>query len=180
MKSERSQHSWTSDTSSPRNARAFLFVVTGSSAGKLNRGGANLLAGRAVVRKLFPISEAELKEDYDLDSTLRWGTLSRIVTQSNDARDDEIRAYASTYLKENIVSEQLIRKIDPFRRFLQVAAQMNGKILNLSLSRNRIVKMVEAGRFAGLEGGIRPLEALGVSSLLPSAEGTIAARVEPR
>jgi predicted AAA+ superfamily ATPase len=41
-----------------------------------------------------------------------------------------LRAYADTYLKEEIWTEQVIRKLPPFRRFLEVAAQCNGKIIN--------------------------------------------------
>ena len=41
-------------------------------------------------------------------------------------------AYAYTYLKEEIAAEQLVRRLDPFRRFLEVAAQCNGKIINYS------------------------------------------------
>ena len=34
------------------------------------------------------------------------------------------------YLKEEVWGEHLIRKLEPFRRFLEVAAQANGKIIN--------------------------------------------------
>jgi predicted AAA+ superfamily ATPase len=37
-----------------------------------------------------------------------------------------------TYLKEEVWAEHLIRKLDPFRRFLEVAAQCNGEIVNYS------------------------------------------------
>ena len=40
--------------------------------------------------------------------------------------------YAHTYLKEEIWGEQFIKNLDPFRRFLEVAAQTNGKIVNFS------------------------------------------------
>jgi predicted AAA+ superfamily ATPase len=43
-----------------------------------------------------------------------------------------LQAYAQTYLKEEVCLEQFIRKIDPFRRFLEVSAQQNGQILNYS------------------------------------------------
>jgi uncharacterized protein len=41
-----------------------------------------------------------------------------------------LQAYSLTYLKEEIWQEQFIKKLDPFRRFLEVAAQSNGKIIN--------------------------------------------------
>lgn len=43
-----------------------------------------------------------------------------------------LRSYSDTYLKKEIWSEHLVRKLDPFRRFLEVAAQSNGKIINYS------------------------------------------------
>lgn len=108
------------------------FILTGSSARKLKAGGANLLAGRAIVRYLFPLLEEELKQTVDIESILRWGTLPRVINSPPEERDDDLRAYALTYLKEEIVVEQLVRKLDPFRRFLQVAAQANGKTVNFS------------------------------------------------
>lgn len=114
------------------------FILTGSSARKLKAGGANLLAGRAVVRELFPLLQEELAGSVSLEAQLRWGTLPRIATGEEAGRDDELRAYASTYLKEEVSAEQLVRKLDPFRKFLQVAAQCNGKIINFS----RIAKEV--------------------------------------
>lgn len=106
------------------------FILTGSSSRKLKAGGANLLAGRAIVRHLFPLLEEELQNTLDIESILRWGTLPRIVNSQPEERDDDLRAYALTYLKEEILVEQLVRKLDPFRRFLQVAAAMNGKTVN--------------------------------------------------
>jgi predicted AAA+ superfamily ATPase len=108
------------------------FVLTGSSARKLKAGGANLLAGRAVVRQLFPLFDSEINGGQDIESTLRWGSLPRIVTGPEEGRDDELRAYAFTYLKEEVLAEQLIRKLDPFRKFLQIAAQSNAKIINFA------------------------------------------------
>jgi len=109
-----------------------FFILTGSSSRKLKAGGANLLAGRAVIRNLFPISEAELNNTLDIESIVRWGTLPRVINDPPEERDDDLRAYALTYLKEEIIVEQLVRNLDPFRKFLQVAAQANGKIINFS------------------------------------------------
>lgn len=108
------------------------FIMTGSSAGKLRYGGANLLAGRAFVYNLYPFSALELGKDFDLDAALRWGTLPTVVhkMQSEEDKSRFLQAYAQTYLKEEVWLEQLIRKIDPFRKFLEVAAQCNGQIIN--------------------------------------------------
>ena len=110
-----------------------VFILTGSSARKLKRGGANLLAGRAQVLELFPFSAIELDEDFSLDSALAFGTLPKAVnSESDQSRRRFLSAYALTYLKEEIQAEQIVRNLDPFRRFLEVAAQMSGKIINFA------------------------------------------------
>ena len=111
------------------------FALTGSSARKLKRGGANLLAGRAFVYHLFPLSFLELEADFDLKTFLSWGGLPALFGADYAAHDDKARflkSYIHTYLKEEILIEQLIRNIDPFHAFLEVSAQMNGEILNFS------------------------------------------------
>ncbi len=108
-----------------------VFILTGSSARKLKHGGANLLAGRAFVYHLYALSCFELGERFELETALHWGTLPKILSLGDDAsRSAFLRSYADTYLKEEIWTEQVIRKLPPFRRFLEVAAQCNGKIIN--------------------------------------------------
>ena len=108
-----------------------IFVLTGSSSRKLKRGGANLLAGRAQVLELYPFSALELDDDFSLERALAFGTLPKAVNAgSEQGRRRFLTAYALTYLKEEIQAEQIVRNLDPFRRFLEVAAQMSGKILN--------------------------------------------------
>ncbi|HLE11556.1 MAG TPA: AAA family ATPase [Bacteriovoracaceae bacterium] len=109
-----------------------VFALTGSSARKLKRGGANLLAGRALTNHLFPFTSTELGDQFDLNSALAYGTLPSIFNMPLELRADYLRSYAETYLKEEIIIEQIIRKIPPFRHFLQVAAQSNTKIINYS------------------------------------------------
>jgi len=109
------------------------FALTGSSARKLKKGAANLLAGRAFVFNLYTLTYAELSSDFNLESVLSWGTLPKIY-QFNDIKDKSrfLKSYTLTYLKEEIQSEQIVRKIEPFRRFLDVAGQSNCEILNFS------------------------------------------------
>lgn len=108
-----------------------IFVLTGSSARKLKQGGANLLAGRAYVYDLFPLTHIELKDDFDLEAALCWGTLPEVILSRTDGeRREFLNAYAHTYLKEEIWGEQHVRKLDPFRKFLEIASQCNGKIIN--------------------------------------------------
>jgi predicted AAA+ superfamily ATPase len=111
-----------------------IFIMTGSSARKLKHGGANLLAGRAFVYNIFPFTSIELGNDFELETALRWGTLPSVVYEitSDKNRIHFLQAYAQTYLKEEIWLEQFIRKIEPFRKFLEVSAQCNGQILNVA------------------------------------------------
>jgi len=110
-----------------------LFALTGSSARKLRRGAANLLAGRAFVFNLFPLTHLELNQNFDLVQALHWGTLPEIFHLSDSvSKTRYLKTYTQTYLKEEIIAEQVIRKLDPFRQFLEVAAQQNGEIINFS------------------------------------------------
>ena len=109
------------------------FILTGSSAKKLKSGDANLLAGRAFLRNLFPLTQRELGDAFVLEDALRWGSLPRIFSlESQDSKRDSLDSYAQLYLKEEVWAEQLIRNLPPFRRFLEVAAVNFGKILNAS------------------------------------------------
>jgi uncharacterized protein len=109
----------------------FQFVLTGSSSRKLMHGGSNLLAGRAFVYTMHPLTYKETGPEFDLFQALQWGTLPKIYSFSAESdKQAYLRAYALTYIKEEIISEQILRKLDPFRNFLEIAAQTNGKIVN--------------------------------------------------
>lgn len=109
------------------------FILTGSSARKLKRGGANLLAGRAFIYNLFPFNFMEIKELFNLEKQMRFGSLPQIIN-FNEEEDlkNYLVSYTHTYLKEEILEEQHLKNLNPFRRFLEVAAQSNGKIINYS------------------------------------------------
>jgi uncharacterized protein len=111
------------------------FALTGSSARKIRRGGANLLGGRAASRELYPFSALELGSDFKLDRALQFGLLPRLWTDTNlqdSDRVDALFSYVQTYLREEVAAEQLVRNLDPFRRFLIAAAQSNSQIVNQS------------------------------------------------
>jgi len=110
--------------------RKFNFALSGSSARKLKRGGANLLAGRALSAQLFPLTFIEYKSRFKLEEAMEWGTLPQIVTEP-DFRQDYLASYVETYLKEELVEEGLIRKLEPFLRVLQVIGIYSGQILNI-------------------------------------------------
>jgi len=109
------------------------FILTGSSARKLKRGSANMLAGRAFVINLHPLTSSETSDEFVLQEALEYGTLPEIY--KFDERIDKLRylrTYAQTYLKEEVWAEQLVRKLDPFRMFLDTAAQAHGEVVNYS------------------------------------------------
>lgn len=130
--------------------RKIKFALTGSSARKLRRGSANLLAGRAVEFRLHPFSAPELGNTFDLSDALNWGTLPRsLALRGNDLeRRRFLTAYVNTYLREEIQAEQLVREVEPFRLFLEIAASANGTILNVSkLARQAGVEPRTAQRY---------------------------------
>jgi len=104
------------------------FILTGSSARKLKRSGANLLAGRAVTKHLHPISI--LENDLILTESLQFGMLPAVL--SHKTPKDYLRSYVETYLKEEIIQEAVVRRFDSFVGFLELAAQYSGKIINFS------------------------------------------------
>ena len=105
------------------------FILTGSSARKLKRGGVNLLAGRAVLRTLHPFMAAELPV-FNLDQALTRGMVPLIVDSSEPK--DALRAYATLYLKEEVQFEGLVRNIGNFARFLEAASFSHASTLNVA------------------------------------------------
>jgi predicted AAA+ superfamily ATPase len=111
--------------------RKFHFALTGSSARKLKRGAANLLAGRADVFNLYPLTHVELMDAFELDKALSFGSLPEVsLAMADIERQRFLKAYVQTYLKEEIVSEQIVRNLPPFRRFLDVAGQQHTEIIH--------------------------------------------------
>ena len=107
------------------------FALSGSSARKLKKLEVNLLAGRVVQWLFFPLTFAELKEEYDINLALSRGLLPGIVSRP-DAAVEMLEAYVGMYLKEEIRQEALVKDIASFSRFLRVASIMNGQILSYS------------------------------------------------
>ena len=119
--------------------RKWRFALSGSSARKLKRGGANLLAGRALRRNLEGFSFAELGSAWDLNHALEWGSLPQIWNNRKSAADI-LDAYFHNYLKEEIREEGVVRQYPPFLRFLSIAGQLNGQVVNGSnVSRDAMV-----------------------------------------
>lgn len=107
--------------------RGLRFILSGSSARKLRRSGANLLGGRAIKRTLFPFVSAEIP-DFDINHALNNGMLPRHYLVANAER--RLQSYIGDYLQQEIVEEAIVRQLDAFTRFLQVAAMSNAEIVN--------------------------------------------------
>ena len=105
------------------------FVLTGSSARKLRRGGVDLLGGRAVHRTMHPFMAAELPE-FDLDRSLRIGMLPLVMGAPNPS--DVLDAYASLYLDQEVRAEGLTRNVSGFTRFLESVSFSHGAQLNVA------------------------------------------------
>lgn len=105
------------------------FILTGSSARKLKRGGANLLGGRATVFHFFPLVSHEIP-DFNLLRVLNWGSLPSIYLSDNPETD--LADYVGNYLKEEIQAEGLTRNIENFSRFLQTASLYNAELVNFA------------------------------------------------
>lgn len=110
--------------------RGLRFLLTGSSARKLRHGGVNLLGGRARTKYLHPLTWKELGGHFDLDRALQNGLLPSIYFSDDPGAD--LRAYAGTYLQQEIVAEGAVRNVPAFSRFLRVAALSNGQIVNFT------------------------------------------------
>lgn len=107
--------------------RGIVFVLSGSSARKLKRKGYNTLGGRALPCYFYPLVSAEIP-DFDLNRALVSGMLPPHYLAKDPTR--RLSAYVDVYLREEIREEAVVRNLNGFRRFLEVAAQTNGEIVN--------------------------------------------------
>jgi len=112
------------------------FILCGSSARKLRHGAANLLGGRALYRTMHPLTFQELSETFHLQWILAYGSLPKIYTTLNQKHTEEaadlLRAYVITYLKEEVKAEALVRNLQGFQNFLDVAAAQYAEQINFS------------------------------------------------
>lgn len=112
------------------------FILCGSSARKLRHGASNLLGGRALYRTMHPLTLDELSGDFNLESVLSYGSLPKIYStlkqkKAKEARD-LLRAYAITYLREEIKAEALVRNLQGFQHFLDIAVAQYSEQINFS------------------------------------------------
>lgn len=107
--------------------RSIRFILCGSSARKLKRSSTNTLGGRAIPIYFYPLVSAEIP-DFDIYRAVQNGMLPRHYTIGNAKM--RLKAYVDVYLKEEIQQEALVRELDSFCRFLEIAAITDGEILN--------------------------------------------------
>lgn len=107
--------------------KGLVFILCGSSARKLKRKGHNTLGGRAFPVYLYPFVSAEIP-DFDIDRAVTYGMIPPHYLAKNPAR--LLAGYIDIYLKEEIKEEALVRNLDAFHRFLEVAALTDGEIVN--------------------------------------------------
>jgi predicted AAA+ superfamily ATPase len=106
------------------------FLLTGSSARKLRRGGINLLGGRARTKYLHPLTYKELRRHFELTKAIERGLIPSIYFSDDPPAD--LQAYAGSYLQQEILAEGATRNIPAFSRFLRVAALCNASIVNFT------------------------------------------------
>lgn len=106
------------------------FILTGSSARKLRRGGVNLLAGRALTYYLHPLTAVELGNDFSFQTGLKFGALPQVFSAEN--KHKYLQSYIQTYLQQEVLQERITRNLGAFSRFLEIASFSQGSILNMS------------------------------------------------
>lgn len=112
-------------------SNSFRFVLTGSSARKLKRGGANLLPGRVILEHMDPFTLFEVGNTFDIARALQLGMLPGIYLGGVDSIAT-LDTYVEVYLREEIRAEALVRNLGDYARFLDVAAILSGQWLNYS------------------------------------------------
>lgn len=139
---------------------AFRFILCGSSARRLKATGTNLLPGRSILHRLYPL----INEEYDrvggpfgeetsplilerpleravktqrfpergLEDRLAFGDLPGIAALDDmEARREVLKSYAAIHLEGEIRREANLRDLPAFLRFLKLAAVNSGSMVNL-------------------------------------------------
>ena len=121
------------------------FALSGSSARNLKKSGTNLLAGRAINRKMYPLVYPEYRvAQTDFNDLIDWGTLP-LVLDNWEYKEDTLLTYIDNYLRQELLEEGIVRSLEPFVRFLSVAGQLNGQILNVeNIARESMVGSVRS------------------------------------
>lgn len=106
------------------------FILTGSSARKLRRTNADMLGGRAGIKKMHPFTIAELGNVFSLDFALEKGLIP--VVWSADDPDQALAGYIQIYLDQEVKAEAIVRNIENFSRFLEAISFSQGCVINVA------------------------------------------------
>lgn len=109
--------------------KGLFFILSGSSARKLKRSGANTLGGRAIPETLYPLVWPEVT-DFQIDRAVQNGMIPRHYMVEDATK--RLSGYVKVYLDEEIREEGEVRELDAFERFMEVAAISDGEMLNYS------------------------------------------------
>lgn len=107
------------------------FILCGSSARKLKTETINLLGGRAWQYNFYPLVWKEIP-DFDLLHALQQGLIPNHYLAEKEYLNEYLQAYVDTYLTDEIRNEGLVRNLQGFSRFLEVAAMCNTEMINAS------------------------------------------------
>jgi len=140
--------------------RDLRFVLTGSSSRKLKRTGVDLLAGRALLRRMHPFLAAELGTRFELNKALEFGMLPLVWDSAVPA--DTLASYLGLYIREEVQAEGLIRNLGAFHRFLEAISFSQAAVLNLA----EVARECAVGRKT-VEGYLQVLEDLLLCFQLP-------------
>lgn len=111
--------------------RNMQFILCGSSARQLKSQSTNLLGGRAWIYHLYPLTSAEIGQ-FDLLRALQHGLIPHHYDAEPEFIDDYLQAYTDIYLTEEVRNEGLVRNLQGFARFLDVAGLSNGHMVNVN------------------------------------------------
>ncbi|HYN03872.1 MAG TPA: AAA family ATPase [Vicinamibacteria bacterium] len=107
--------------------RDLSFILCGSSARKLKRGGVNLLGGRAWRYEMHPLVSIEIG-NLDLLRALNRGLVPAHYLDPGYRRS--LDAYVVAYLKEEVFDEGLTRNVAAFSRFFEAVGYSHGDLTN--------------------------------------------------
>ncbi len=110
--------------------KKYKFILTGSSARKLKKMEANMLGGRALTENVFPLTVSELGTDFNFEKSLKIGHLP--MAYNSEQPEKFLQSYVSTFIKEEVLQEGIVRNVLGFNRFLQVASFSQGQYLNVT------------------------------------------------
>lgn len=148
--------------------KSLKFYLTGSSARKLKRGGANLLPGRVLNFRLGPLVAAEMQYEFETKRLLSLGSLPEAYLGDNRNESEELlKTYAANYLQEEIKAEALTRNLESFARFLHEAVLANAQFMDMTkmakrakISRHAIPRYFEILEDTLIGSRLYPFEAL--------------------